>query len=72
MLLPFDVRADCEGWTVIEVESDRTAVLDELPLVGLSSEDAETLTNALNRVAVERARVARVFDVQREPVARSR
>ncbi|HEX8168695.1 MAG TPA: hypothetical protein VF601_23280 [Beijerinckiaceae bacterium] len=55
MLLPFDVRADREGWTVIEVETDRACVLDGLRLVGLLEEDAEALANGLNRVAVERS-----------------
>jgi hypothetical protein len=36
MLIPFDLRADREGWTVFEVATDRPAFLDAFPLTGLS------------------------------------
>ena len=31
MLLPFDLRADPEGWTVFEIATDQAASLDGLP-----------------------------------------
>ena len=31
MLLPFDLRADREGWTVFEIATDQAASLDGLP-----------------------------------------
>ena len=33
MLLPFDLRADRDGWTVFEVATNRPAFLDGLPLL---------------------------------------
>ena len=64
LLLPFDIRADREGWTVVEVETDRPASLDGIALVGLSLEDAETMVNSLNALELRFADLARrrVFD----------
>ena len=59
MLIPFDLRADREGWTVFEVATDRPAFLDALPLTGLCLEDAETAVNALNQLEIACQRTAR-------------
>ena len=59
MLLPFDLRADREGWTVFEIATDQAASLDGLPLTGLSLEDAEDAVNALNRLEIACRRTAR-------------
>ena len=59
MLLPFDLRADREGWTVFEIATDRPAFLDGLPLNGLCLEDAEDAVNALNRLEIACQRTAR-------------
>src|SRR5687767_7368561 len=48
VLLPFDMRPDREGWTVVEVATDQAASLDGMTLVGLSLEDAETIVNCFN------------------------
>ena len=56
MLLPFDLRADREGWTVFEIATDEAASLDGLPLTGLCLEDA---VNALNRLEIACRRTAR-------------
>jgi hypothetical protein len=59
MLLPFDLRADREGWTVFEIATDRPAFLDGLPLNGLCLEDAEDAVNALNQLEIACQRTAR-------------
>jgi hypothetical protein len=59
MLLPFDLRADREGWTVFEIATDHAASLDGLPLTGLCLEDAEDAVNALNRLEIACRRKAR-------------
>jgi len=59
MLLPFDLRADREGWTVFEIATDEAASLDGLPLTGLCLEDAEDAVNALNRLEIACRRTAR-------------
>jgi hypothetical protein len=59
MLLPFDLRADREGWTVFEVASNRPAFLDGLPLTGLCLENAEDAVNALNKLEIAFHRTAR-------------
>ena len=59
MLLPFDFRADREGWTVFEIATDEAASLDGLPLTGLCLEDAEDAVNALNRLEIACRRTAR-------------
>jgi hypothetical protein len=38
LLLPFDIRADREGWSVVEVETGRPASFDGVVLIGLSLE----------------------------------
>jgi hypothetical protein len=50
MLLPFDLRADAVGWTVLDVRTDCAAVLEGLTLSGLRLEDAESLVRSLNRL----------------------
>ena len=59
MLLPFDLRADREGWTVFEIATDRPAFLDGLPLTGLSLDEAEDAVNALNKLEIACQRTAR-------------
>ena len=59
MLLPFDLRADRDGWTVFEVATNRPAFLDGLPLTGLCLEDAEDAVNALNKLEIACHRTAR-------------
>ena len=59
MLLPFDLRADREGWTVFEVATDRPAFLYGLPLAGLSLDEAENAANALNKLEIACQRTAR-------------
>ena len=59
LLLPFDIRADRVGWTVFAVATGHAASLGEVPLVGLSLEDAEALANGLNAVEVKCADLAR-------------
>jgi hypothetical protein len=59
LLLPFDIRADRVGWTVFAVATGRPASLGDVPLVGLSLEDAEALANGLNAVEVKCADLAR-------------
>jgi hypothetical protein len=64
LLLPFDLRPDRVGWTVVEVATDRPAALDGVSLVGLSLEDAERLVDALNALELRCANLAcrRVLD----------
>ena len=59
LLLPYDIRADRVGWTVVAVATGRPASLGDVPLVGLSLEDAEALANGLNAVEVKCADLAR-------------
>ena len=59
MLLPFDLRADREGWTVFEIATDEAASLDGLPLTGPCLEDAEDAVNALNRLEIACRRTER-------------
>ncbi len=59
MLLPFDLRADREGWTVFEIATDQAASLDGLPLIGLCLEDAEDAVNSLNQLEIACRRTAR-------------
>jgi hypothetical protein len=59
MLIPFDLRADREGWTVFEVATDRPVFLDASPLTGLRLEDAEDAVNALNQLEIACQRTAR-------------
>ena len=54
MLLPFDLRADREGWTVIEIATSWPAFLD-----GVCLEDAEDAVNALNQLEIACQRTAR-------------
>ena len=61
MLLPFDLRADREGWTVLEVETDRPAVLEGEPLTGLCLDHAEDAVNALNKLEIACQRTARMM-----------
>ena len=58
MLLPFDLRADREGWTVFEIATDEAASLGGLPN-GLCLEDAEDAVNGLNRLEIACRRTAR-------------
>jgi hypothetical protein len=64
MLLPFDLQADRIGWTVIDLRTHKPVSFDELPLVGLSVEDAEQAVNALNALEIGSLSAARqrVFD----------
>jgi hypothetical protein len=59
VLLPYDLRPDRVGWTVVEVETDRAALVGGVTLVGLTEEDAERLANALNRLELRCANLAR-------------
>ena len=59
MLLPFDLRADREGWTVFEIATDRPAFLEGLPMNGLCLEHAEDAVNALNQLEIACQRTAR-------------
>jgi hypothetical protein len=59
VLLPFDLRPDRVGWTVVEVATGRPATLDGATLVGLPLEDAEALVNALNALELRCADLAR-------------
>jgi hypothetical protein len=59
MLLPFDLRADREGWTVFEIATSWPAFLDGVPLTGLCLEDAEDAVNALNQLEIACRRTAR-------------
>ena len=52
MLLPFDLKADREGWTVLDVTTEMPALLDGLRLTGLCLEDAEQTVNALNALEI--------------------
>jgi hypothetical protein len=61
MLLPFDLRADREGWTVFEIATDRPAFLEEVPLSGLCLADAEDAVNALNKLEIACRRTARMM-----------
>ena len=59
MLLPFDMRPDRMGWSVIEVETDRAASLDGVTLIGLSIEDAEQVVNGFNALELRCTKMAR-------------
>jgi hypothetical protein len=59
MLLRYDLRPDREGWTVFDVTTDHPAFFEELPLVGLPLEDAETAVNALNAIEIKSLSAAR-------------
>ena len=59
MLLPYDIRADREGWTVFDVTTERPASFDDVVLVGLSLEDAEKAVSALNAIEVRVQNTAR-------------
>ena len=59
MLIPFDLRADREGWTVFQGATDEAASLEGQPLTGLGLEDAEDAVNALNRLEIACQRKAR-------------
>ena len=59
MLLPFDLRPDRMGWSVIEVQTNRAASLGEVTLIGLSLEDAEQLVNGLNALELRCTNLAR-------------
>jgi hypothetical protein len=61
MLLPFDWRADREGWTVFEVATDKPAFLEGVPLTGLRLADAEDAVNALNKLEIACQRAARMM-----------
>ena len=61
MLLPFDLRADREGWTVFEIATDRPAFLEEVLLSGLCLADAEDAVNALNKLEIACRRTARMM-----------
>jgi hypothetical protein len=52
----YDLRADRAGWTVYDVVTDRPVILDEIPLTGISFEDADTLVNLLNALDTKSAR----------------
>jgi hypothetical protein len=59
VLLPFDLRPDRVGWTVVEVATDRPAAIDGASLVGLPLEEAEALVDALNALELRCADLAR-------------
>ena len=59
MLLPYDLRPDRVGWTVIEVKNDRAASLGGVALTELSLEEAERLVSALNALELRYANLAR-------------
>jgi hypothetical protein len=59
VLLPFDIRPDRLGWSVIEVATDRAASLDGVMLIGLSIEDAEQLVNGFNALELRCNSLAR-------------
>src|SRR3954465_9601556 len=59
MLLPFDLKADREGWTVLDVTNEMPALLDGLRLTGLCLEDAEQTVNALNALEIRCQKTAR-------------
>ena len=49
--MPFDMRPDAVGWTVYDVSTGRSVVLEDVVLVGLELADADALVNLLNRRA---------------------
>jgi hypothetical protein len=58
VLLPFDIRPDSMGWSVIEVANDRAASLDGVMLIGLTLEDAEQLVNGFNALELRYTNLA--------------
>jgi hypothetical protein len=52
----YDMRADQTGWTVYDVATDRPVILDEVPLTGISFEDADKLVNLLNALDTQSIR----------------
>jgi hypothetical protein len=52
MLLPYDIRPDREGWTIFDVTTQRPVSFDDVVLIGLSLEHAETAVNALNALEI--------------------
>jgi hypothetical protein len=48
----FDIRADPEGWTIYDRETDRPATVEGEETVGLTREDAEEIADLLNTLAV--------------------
>jgi hypothetical protein len=52
----YDLRADKAGWTVYDVVTDRPVILDDIPLTGISFEDADTLVNLLNSLDTQGTR----------------
>ena len=54
----YDMRADKTGWTVYDVATDRPIVLDDVVLIGISFEDADSLVNLLNALDMHGTRTA--------------
>jgi len=52
----YDMRADQTGWTVYDVATDRPVILDDVPLTGISFEDADKLVNLLNALDTQSIR----------------
>jgi hypothetical protein len=52
----YDMRADQIGWTVYDVATDRPVILDDVPLTGISFEDADRLVNLLNALDTQSIR----------------
>jgi hypothetical protein len=59
VLLPYDLRPDRVGWTVIEVKNDHAASIGGVALTELSLEEAERLVSALNALELRYTNLAR-------------
>ncbi|GJD48922.1 hypothetical protein OPKNFCMD_1648 [Methylobacterium crusticola] len=47
-LIRYDIRKDRHGWTVYDVRTGRTAIIDEVLQVGLDMDEADTIADALS------------------------
>jgi hypothetical protein len=53
MTAQYDIRSEFNGWTVYDIRTGSTAVINEVPQNGLPLEDADDLADLLNHLQTE-------------------
>ncbi len=53
MTARYDIRSECNGWTVYDIRTGSTAVINDVPQNGLPFEDADDLADLLNHLQSE-------------------
>ncbi len=53
MTARYDIRSECDGWTVYDIRTGSAAAINDVPQSGLPLEDADDLADLLNHLQSE-------------------